>query len=174
MHCRPQDRRLSVFPFQAVSDTPSLLRPSTLPATWLPQTCSSPHRRTHGAWLETVFLFSSIDSKPNGFHTFAIVSHLFLLGGKVHKTLTQVPVVAWGTSHLGCCWVAGGPGWPVPLHTHGAALEVLPQGTGLSSCLIYFSVKSAAVSMSSKRVFPLKLSPGLPAPLPSAGDSLSS
>lgn len=128
VHCQPQDRRLSVFPFQAVFDTPSLLRPSTLPATWLPQTCSSPHWRTHGAWQETGFLFSPTDPKPNGFHTFAIVSHLFLLGGKLHKTSTQVLVVAWGTSHLGCCWVAGGPGWPVPLHTRGAALEVLPGG----------------------------------------------
>lgn len=66
--CQPKDRCLSVFRVRAVSDTPSLLRPPALPATWLPQSCHLTHTRTPRAWLETVFLFSATDAKPNGFH----------------------------------------------------------------------------------------------------------
>lgn len=109
-HCQLQDRHLSALHVQAVSDTPWLLRPAALPATWLPQPCHSPHTRTHGAWLETVALFSSTDSKPNGFHHVCYCVTSILPGGKHHKTLTRVPVAAWGTGLLGCCWAAGGLG----------------------------------------------------------------
>lgn len=169
VHCRPQDRRLSVFPFQAVSDTPSLLRPSTLPASWLPQTCSSPPGREDSRCLAgDSVLFSSTDPKPNGFHTFAIVSHVFLLDGKLHKTLTRVPVVAWGTSQLGCCWVAGAPAGPCRC-TH----VVLPWKScpgDRSQLLSYlFISKISRCFYEFQEGVPLELPPGLPAPVPPLG-----
>lgn len=113
-------------------------------------------------------LFSSTDPKPNGFHTFAIVSHVFLLDGKLHKTLTRVPVVAWGTSQLGCCWVAGAPAGPCRC-TH----VVLPWKScpgDRSQLLSYlFISKISRCFYEFQEGVPLELPPGLPAPVPPLG-----
>lgn len=89
-------------------------------------------------WRQCFYFLPQTLSKM-AFTTFAIVSRLFFLGGKHHKTLTQVSVVAWGTSLLGCCWVAGCPGLaPARARDMVLSLKSCPRGE-VPAFVLFFS-----------------------------------